>query len=282
MRFADFTDFELTVEGRPIRGFKGGGGPPLLLLHGSAHSSRLWESVAGELADRHSIVVPEIDFDAGRSGRRTTRSHTAALEAHAARHDAARTETALARPLGHRELASEQLAMMEALGFAQFMVCGHQDGARIAQRLALDHAGRIDRIMVLDTAPTLPGEPYVSDQELPDETNAFELTAGASSQLVRASTEVPTHANARASQIEAEQDDRELMRVNVERGDKIACPVRVLWGSQGAWTIEPLDGWRRIARDTSGRALECVPCIPEHASHLLIEEMARFFDARAC
>jgi pimeloyl-ACP methyl ester carboxylesterase len=81
MRFADFTDFELTVEGRPIRGFKGGGGPPLLLLHGSAHSSRLWESVAGELADRHSIVVPEIDFDAGRSGRRTTRSHTAALEA---------------------------------------------------------------------------------------------------------------------------------------------------------------------------------------------------------
>lgn len=236
MRFVDFTDFELNAHGTSIRGFKAGEGPPLLLLHGSAHSPQLWQAVAGRLAERHAIVVPDIGFDAALSSR--------------------------ASSLGHRELAAGQLAMMDALGFAQFMVCGHQEGARVAQRLALDHGGRVDRMMVLDTAPTLPSDhdvvPDPGDE--PGANGAFALPYV----------------------VDSEHADRELTRGNLERGEKIACPVRVLWGGQGAWTVHPLDGWRKIARDTSGRALECAPCIPEQAPEALLDEMARFFDADAC
>jgi haloacetate dehalogenase len=271
MRFEDFTDFELTANGTSIRGFKGGDGPPLLLLHGSAHSPRLWLAVAGQLAERHAIVVPDIDFAALRDGRPTSgdtgTGHDAANPGGATRTAqrdgsplaAAATQTA---PFGHREIAAEQVAMMEALGYAQFMVCGHLDGARVAQRLALDHGGCVDRMMVLDTAPTLPSE--LDGVPDPDDASA---TNGAVA---------PTYL------VDAEHADRELARGNLERGEKIACPVRVLWGGRGAWTIHPLDGWRQVARDTSGRAFECAPCIPEHAPDALLDEMSRFFDTRAC
>lgn len=236
MRFVDFTDFELNANGTSIRGFKAGDGPALLLLHGSAHSPRLWQAVAGRLAERHAIVVPDIGFDAMPSQGTSSP--------------------------GHRGIAAEQLAMMDALGFAQFMVCGHQEGARVAQRLALDHGSRVDRMMVLDTAPTLPRDLDV----VPDPGDE----PGASSTF------------ASQSVVDSDHADRELTRGNLERGEKIACPVRVLWGGQGAWTVHPLDGWRQIARDTSGRALECAPCIPENAPDALLDEMARFFDASAC
>lgn len=249
MRFTDFTDFEWQAHGSSVRGFKGGDGPPLLLLHGTSHSSRLWEAIAGRLAERHAVVVPDLPFD----GMRHTRALAGGASAAGAGDGGSHGETARAAvsPLAHRDIAAEQLKMMESLGFTQFMICGHGEGARVAQRLALDFGTHIDRMMVLDTAPTLPSDDAVVDDTM------HAATFG-------------------------EEVDRELARGDLERGEKIACPVRVLWGEHGAWTVRPLDGWRRIARDTSGRALDCVPCIPEHAPDTLLDEMSRFFDARAC
>jgi len=166
MRFEDFTDFELNVKGVSVRGLKGGDGSPLLLLHGSAHSPRIWQAVAGRLAERHAVVVAAIDFDILRAPHPSRAGQGANAPRHAynedprAGHsDGAAAAVARHTRCGHREIAAEQLAVMEALGHAQFMVCGHLDGARVAQRLALDHSGCVDRMMVLDTAPTLPLDP---------------------------------------------------------------------------------------------------------------------------
>ncbi|HTJ91723.1 MAG TPA: alpha/beta hydrolase [Pararobbsia sp.] len=269
MRFEDFTDFELNVKGVSVRGLKGGDGSPLLLLHGSAHSPRIWQAVAGRLAERHAVVVAAIDFDILRAPHPSRAGQGANAPRHAynedprAGHsDGAAAAVARHTRCGHREIAAEQLAVMEALGHAQFMVCGHLDGARVAQRLALDHSGCVDRMMVLDTAPTLPLDPA----SVPDPDDAVGDPNGW----------VPSRV------VDAEHADRELVRGNLERGEKIACPVRVLWGAQGAWTVSPLDSWRKVARDTSGRALECAPSVPEHAPDTLLDEMSKFFDTRAC
>jgi haloacetate dehalogenase len=44
---------------------------------------------------------------------------------------------------------------MRALGHERFMLCGHDRGARVSHRLALDHAGSVGRLCVIDIAPTL-------------------------------------------------------------------------------------------------------------------------------
>ncbi len=137
---------------------------------------------------------------------------------------------------------------MASLGFDAFMVCAHGEGARVAQRLALDYPARVERMMVLDITPTPPGE--AADDGMDD---------GAA-------------------------PDRVHARIDAERGRRIVCPVRVLWTERGTMprSAEPLEAWRRVARDTSGRALPGAGCVPREAPEALLEEMTRFFDTRAC
>jgi haloacetate dehalogenase len=43
---------------------------------------------------------------------------------------------------------------MEKLGYVRFAAVGHDRGARVAYRLALDHPGRVERLALLDILPT--------------------------------------------------------------------------------------------------------------------------------
>ena len=52
-------------------------------------------------------------------------------------------------------MAKDQAELMTGLGFDHFSVVGHDRGARVVHRLALDHAERIVKAAVLDIAPTL-------------------------------------------------------------------------------------------------------------------------------
>ena len=58
-------------------------------------------------------------------------------------------------PTRKREMALDALAVMQAQGFARFGVLAHDRGARVAHRLAADHPQAVDRLMLLDIAPTL-------------------------------------------------------------------------------------------------------------------------------
>ena len=52
-------------------------------------------------------------------------------------------------------MANEQLAVMQELGFDRFMLVGHDRGARVARRMALDHPHVIERLCVMDIVPAL-------------------------------------------------------------------------------------------------------------------------------
>src|SRR5439155_534108 len=53
-----------------------------------------------------------------------------------------------------RAMANDQLQVMSALGFEKFDVCGHDRGARVAHRMALDHPERVSKVAFLDIVPT--------------------------------------------------------------------------------------------------------------------------------
>jgi haloacetate dehalogenase len=53
-----------------------------------------------------------------------------------------------------RAMAGDVIDVMESLGHVRFMLAGHDRGARVGYRLALDHPGRISKLALLDIIPT--------------------------------------------------------------------------------------------------------------------------------
>ena len=53
-----------------------------------------------------------------------------------------------------RAMGRDVVAVMEKLGHVRFRLAGHDRGARVGYRLALDHPGRIEKLVLLDIIPT--------------------------------------------------------------------------------------------------------------------------------
>ncbi|CAB3689754.1 alpha/beta fold hydrolase [Trinickia soli] len=292
MSFADFTPFRLDAEGVEIFGLRGGNGPPLLLMHGHPQTHRIWDRCLPRLAAHFTVVATDLR-GYGQSGKPAS-DHT-----HAA--------------YSKRAMAADQVAVMRHFGFDRFLVCAHDRGARVAHRMALDHPDAVERMMLLDIAPTLAmyegtnrafATAYfhwfflIQPQPLP------ETLIGADPQAYVKAVMGSRHAGLAPFDPDALQAycdalaspgavhamcedyrasatiDLEHDRADLERGLKVGCPVRVLWGAEGvvARCFDPLHEWRNVARDVSGRAVPCGHYIPEEAPDALIAEIHDFFE----
>src|SRR6266545_4373069 len=113
---------------------QGGTGPPLLLLHGFPETHVCWHRIAPRLAQAHRVVAPDV------------RGYCA-------------SEAPLGGPLGEgytkQEMAADLVTLMSDLGHQRFAVVGHDRGARVAYRLALDHPRRVTRAAMLNVVPTI-------------------------------------------------------------------------------------------------------------------------------
>ena len=108
--------------------------PSLLLLHGFPQSHVIWHRVAQHLKQHYFLVMPDLR-GYGES------SKTPGLPDHS--------------NYSKRNMAHDMVGVMDALGVDQFFLSGHDRGGRVAHRLALDHAARVQKLCVLDMAPTL-------------------------------------------------------------------------------------------------------------------------------
>lgn len=213
-----------------------------------------------------------------------------------------------------RAMAADQLAVMRHFGHERFCVCAHDRGARVAHRLALDHGDAVERMMLLDIAPTLAmyektdrafATAYfhwfflIQPAPLPEtliganpDVYVERVMGGRSAGLAPfapEALEAYRHALRQPGAVHAMCEDYrasatidlEHDRADLERGTKLACPLRVLWGAEGvvARCFDPLEEWRAVARDVSGRALDCGHYIPEEAPEALLDEILSFFEA---
>ena len=109
-------------------------GPALLLLHGFPQTHAMWHRVAQRLRDDFFLVLPDL------------RGYGDSM-----------------KPPGYQEhgnyskraMAQDLMDLMDALDRRDFFVCGHDRGARVAHRLALDHPHAVRRLALIDIAPTL-------------------------------------------------------------------------------------------------------------------------------
>ncbi len=135
--FPGFATETLQPAGVPLHLRRGGRGPALLLLHGHPQTHAMWHRVAPALAQRFTLVIPDLR-GYGRSARVAAAGGGSEPAAYA-----------------RRLQAAELHALMQALGHTRYGVLAHDRGARAAHRLALDQPAAVQRLMLLDVAPTL-------------------------------------------------------------------------------------------------------------------------------
>ena len=303
MAFENFTQFQVDTGGARIHGLKGGTGPALLLLHGHPQTHMIWHLLAPRLAEHFTVIATDL------------RGYGASSKPRAVAAGGNDREDVAHALYSKREMAVDQVAVMRHFGFDQFLVCAHDRGARVAHRMALDHPASVERLMLLDIAPTLTMyentdrafatayfhwffliQPAPFPEELlganpnayvervmgsrhaglgvfaPEALAAYKA-AFANPDTIHAICE--DYRAAATIDLEHDRDDR-------ERGRKVACPLRVLWGEYGVieQCFDALDAWRGVARDVSGRALSCGHYIPEEVPDVLYAEMIAFFTAQ--
>ena len=110
-----------------------GDGPPLLLLHGYPQTGFIWHKIAPLLAKDFTVVVADLRGYGDSDKPPTSADHAV---------------------YSKRAMAADMIAVMAALGHQQFFVVGHDRGGRVAHRLARDHPQAVEKLAVLDIAPT--------------------------------------------------------------------------------------------------------------------------------
>ena len=108
-----------------IHGVVGGQGPPLLLLHGNPQTHVMWHRVAAGLAKHFTVVASDLRGYGDSSKPRGTPDHAT---------------------YSKRVMAEDQVAVMSELGYPRFFVAGHDRGARVAHRMALDHPDCVAKV----------------------------------------------------------------------------------------------------------------------------------------
>ncbi|WP_371931526.1 alpha/beta fold hydrolase [Roseovarius sp. MMSF_3359] len=125
-----FTDHTLSAGDVDIAYSLGGDGPPVLLLHGYPQTRALWRHIAPVLAQTHTVICPDLRG----YGESTKPRDVAAYR--------------------FRNMAADQVALLHHLGFASASIIGHDRGARVAHRLALDAPDMVSRVALMDIIPT--------------------------------------------------------------------------------------------------------------------------------
>jgi haloacetate dehalogenase len=130
--FPGFTLERVDVGEAVLRVRHGGSGPPLLLLHGHPRTHTTWHRVAPLLAGEYTVVCPDLRGYGESSKPETTPDH---------------------EPYSKRAMARDLVALMRSLGHERFFVAGHDRGACVAYRTALDRPDAVRALAVLDGIP---------------------------------------------------------------------------------------------------------------------------------
>ena len=214
-------------------------------------------------------------------------------------------------------MARDMVRMMGLHGFTRFAVAGHDRGARVAYRMALDYPDRIHRLAVLDAVPTSevfdradarfalafwPWSLLAQPEPLPEKLIAADPEIIVDSALAEWGSDPASFpAEVRAAYIDALRDpasahaiceeyragatiDRERDTNDRRAGRKIQCPTLVLWSERSAldewYEVDggPLAIWRNWAEDVSGRPISGGHFFPEQNPVETISEMRSFFE----
>ena len=298
MLFAGFESSLVEVGDAAIFMRRKGSGAPLLLLHGFPQTHLMWHRVAPALAEEFTVVCADLR-GYGSSAKPASRPDHV--------------------PYSKSVMGLDMVRLMEAQGFRRFFVAGHDRGGRVAYRMALEHADRVERLAVLDVIPI--GEAFdradarlalafwpwsllAQPEPLPERLIAGDPEAVVDDALGNWGSDPASFpAELRAGYIEAlrapgaahaiceEYRAAATIDVAADRGDqaagrRISCPMLALWSkgsSLDTWYQDaggPLGIWRRWALNVAGGPIAGGHFFPEQNAAETIARLRSFFGQR--
>ncbi|MEH3146563.1 MAG: alpha/beta hydrolase [Methylobacterium frigidaeris] len=270
--------------------------PPVLLLHGFPQSHACWHRIAPALAETHRVVCLDLKGY----------GWSAAPAGDAAHHDYSK-----------RRMGEDVVTVMETLGHAHFALVGHDRGARVGYRLALDAPGRISRLALLDILPTvtqwrrmetepalyphwrfLAGPALEPEREIGRDPvgwyeeqvrgwtgdGSLDAFSPAALDLYRQAWGVPERIHAGCEDYRAGAGpDREADEEDLAAGNRITCPVLVLVADRfvGRNGFDPaLRAWTdTFAPQATGAAIASGHFLPEENPAATLAALQRFLSA---
>jgi haloacetate dehalogenase len=112
----------------------GGAGAPVVLLHGHPRTHTTWHAVAARMAEHHFVVTPDLRGYGGSTLPPDAPDHAQSAK---------------------RPMAGDVVRLMSVLGHHRFAVVGHDRGALVAFRAAMDHPAVVSHLVVMDGLPVL-------------------------------------------------------------------------------------------------------------------------------
>lgn len=287
--FEGFTHVRTEANGTAIDLMTGGSGQPVLLLHGYPQTHAMWHRVAPALASRYTVVCPDLRGYGDSAKPPSDRTHQAYAK---------------------RVMALDGVELMRGLGFDRFAVVGHDRGARVARRMALDHPDTVTRLAVLDIVPTktiyetldrehaltvwryffLTQPPDLPERMIgADPAGYLQWTLDEWCRTPGAFTDEALAEYRRClgpETIRATCEDYragatiDLVHDDADAGHRIACPVLVLWSGPGLGSAYDVPAiWRGEAADVTGEALDCGHFLAEERPDEVCAKLLAFLQA---
>jgi haloacetate dehalogenase len=276
-----FTPARVEVSGGvTINAVKGGNGPPLLLLHGAPLTLYTWRDVAPGLAEEFTVVAADLRGYGDSSKPQGLPDHS---------------------NYSKRAMAQDQVDVMRHFGFERFAVVGQDRGGRVTHRMALDHADKVTKAVLIDIVPThylythvnidfvqsyfhwfnyLRAAPGPENELLAQRAAQTGQQSPAQSEYNRANgTPEGVHGMCEDYRAGASID---LQHDAADLDAKIRCAVHVLWAENGAMDrlYDVLAIWRERARNVTGKGMPGGHNMQEGAPAELLAELRAFLRAR--
>ena len=276
----------IRANGVRINAWVGGKGAPVVLLHGYPQTGQMWRKVVPGLLDKFTVVCPDLrgygDSDKPRDG------------------------------YDKRSMAKDIGEVMSALGFKNYSVVGHDRGARVAHRLAMDYRDQVKNLTVLDIVPThtvfrdtgkelaaaywhwfffqVPDLPEImmANSAEPFLRHMFRALCFRQDTIEEPMFQEYLRAFRLPGTIRAGLEDyRAAATVDIadderDLGKKLACPVLVIWGEYGKMhtLFDVLATWKEKAASVRGHPVKCGHFIPEEAPDELLRDLIPFLAER--
>ena len=293
--FNQFKKININTSGAKINLVYGGKGEPVLLLHGYPQTHVMWHKIAPVLAEKFTVVAPDLR-GYGDSSKPFEEGN---LEIYC-----------------KRNMAKDQVEVMQELGLSSYHIVGHDRGARVGLRLALDFPDRVLSFTPLDVVPSetafrnmnsdlsfawfhwhLMRQPYPLPETLIGNSakvyldflferwTAVEgaITNEAYQEYLRCFNNTET---IRSTCLDYRSVKQDIFHDQLDLKNKLKCPVLVLWagnmqkrkGWQTGNVLNMIDVWKERAENVIGRSIDSGHFLPEESPDDVLIELVNFFN----
>ena len=267
---------------------KYGKGFPILLLHGYPQTKLMWRKIIPLLSKHYTVITADLR-GYGDSDKPASKANHSTYS--------------------KREMAKDQMLLMKKLGYSEFFCIGHDRGARVFHRAALDYPSMVKKLVLIDIVPT----PHIyknlnknisesffhwfllsRKKPLPENLINNNKEYYIKSMLGRLSNTnqflekkvIDTYIKkfSKKSIIASCEDYRAGASIDLihheKDSKKIDCPTLILWGKNSlvGKNFEPLRVWKKYIKNLSGKALNGGHYLPEEKPYQVASQILNFLE----